>query len=226
MSRTKEHKTPQVTETELIVESPRISLVRADNLADRLCNRFIRLFRSVWNRIPSEDKAWIVEARGKGFEVVLTPHPPLPTCACVLYELSQMVIDAWVVDAATDRAIKAIIAHELGHLRGSAGPWPDRGEAVAKLYAERVWGYAEVDAVFKSRTCLRLDAVARESRWKVQFFEHQSPHLGETVTTYLLLKKGQKIDLENRYRLEEIGDDESTIEEMEDWVRKYPHKSG
>lgn len=225
MSRIKVKKPTSIAERALIVESPRFTLSRTDTLAERLSNRFIRLFRSVWNRIPSEDKAWIAEAYGDGVEVVLTSPPPMPSCACVLYELSQIVIDAWYVDTASDRAVKAMIAHELGHLRGSTGPWPDKGEAVAKLYAERIWEFPEAEAVFKSRKCLLLDAVARESGLKGQFCEHRAPHLGETVTTYLLLKKGQKIDLENLSRLEGIAGEDLTIEEMKEWVRKYRNKS-
>lgn len=206
-----------------LVDGEPIFLVPERKPSIRLQRRFIALFRDVWKRIPRQDQVWIVAHAGHhkhGLQVQLSHTPGERTNAWVCEDLGQMWIDAWFVEAATDRLVKAAIAHELGHIRGFTDPtWPDHSEAVACLYAERIWKFHEAEAVFKSHTCLRLDAVARESGGKAQVFQQRTISDGDPLDTFLLLKGRQRLDYGCDLKLERLGDSDTDFEIMASCLR-------
>ena len=147
--------------------------------------------------------------------VVHLAHRPLPgTNALFRHANGEIWLDAWCVEAATDRNVKAAIAHELGHLRGWAdGLWPDLSEAVAVLYAERLWRFEKGDTVFKTEECLKLDKIARQVGLKAQVFFN-----GEC---YLILKDNQRLDLLAVADLDMIGSSHDEFEDIERTLRSY-----
>ena len=188
-----------------------------------LQRRFASLFRSVWGRIPANDQFLIrVKARRykDGLRVLLSRGTCERTNGWVNVDRGQIWIDAWFVEAATDRLVKAIIAHELGHVRGYGDPcWPDVSEAVAKLYAERLWRFAGGDPVFKSKICLRLDEVIREVGLKAQAFQYRIVCNGEPEDTYLMLPRGRKLDFDPDWKLDRIGGGEDDFETLAASIR-------
>lgn len=195
------------------------------DVSARLQARFVSLFRSVWDRIPVNDQYWMLVKAKKhkeGLRVSLSRETCERTNGWANDLQGQVWFDAWFVEAATDRHAKSLIAHELGHVRGFADPKrPDRSEAVACLYAERLWGFGQADPVFKSQLCLRLDDVVRESGLKAQVFQHRIYGDFETEDTYLLLPKRKRLDFYSDVMLDRIGGSEDDFETMAAEIRSY-----
>lgn len=211
--------------TQLFVDDTPIVLLLEGEISPRLQARFVSLFRSVWSRIPQKDQYWmLVKARKHkdGLRVLLSRETCERTNGWTNGLLGQVWFDAWFVDAATDRHAKSLIAHELGHVRGFADPnWPDRSEALACLYAERLWRFRHADAVFKSQMCLRLDEVVREVGLKAQVFQSRLFDDGEPEDTYLWLPKGKRLPFDADLMLDRIGGSEDDFETMAAGIRSY-----
>lgn len=220
-----------------------IVLTLEGDVSDRLQARFVSLFRSVWDRIPKNDQKWMrVKARKHedGLRVSLSRATCERTNGWASSYKGQIWFDAWFVEAATDRHAKSLIAHELGHWRSYADPiWPDNpgglinlyddayawstnaSEALACLYAERIWGFRGGDAVFKSQMCLQLDEVIREVGLKAQVFQSRLLVDEEPEDTYLLLPKGKRLDFHPDQTLDRIGGSDDDFETLAARIRSY-----
>lgn len=218
--------TVSVTEgTQLFVDDTPMLLLLEGEVSPHLQGRFVSLFRSVWNRIPPKDQHWmLVKARKyeDGLKVSLSRETCEETSGWFNRHTGQVWFDAWFVDAATDPHAKAVIAHELGHVRALADPYrPDHSEAVACLYAERLWRFRHGDAVFKSQMCLRLDEVVREVGLKAQVFQSRVLDDGEPEDTYLLLPKGRRLPFDAHLMLDRLGGSEDDFETMAAGIRSH-----
>ena len=232
-----------VTEsTHLFVDETPIVLVLEGEISPRLQARFVSLFRSVWNRIPQKDQGWMLAKARKhesGLRVSLSRSTHERSCGTANSFTGQLWFDAWFIDAATVPHAKAVIAHELGHWRAYADPtWPDipggssnlycdsnawsmnASEALACLYAERLWRFRNSDAVFKSQMCLRLDEVVREVGLKAQVFQSHLHDDGEAEDTFLLLPKGKRLPFDAELTLDRLGGSEDDFETMAAGIRK------
>lgn len=229
--------------THLFVDDTPIVLLLEGEISPRLQARFVSLFRSVWNRIPQKDQGWMLAKARKhkaGLRVSLSRSTHEQSCGTANSFTGKLWFDAWFIDAATDPHAKAIIAHELGHWRAYADPyWPDipggsadlysdsyarsmnASEALACLYAERLWRFSHSDAVFKSQMCLRLDEVVREVGLKAQVFQSRLFDNGESEDTFLLLPKGKRLPFDAHLTLDRLGGSEDDIETMAAGIRSY-----
>jgi len=211
--------------THLFVDDTPIVLLPEGEVSPRLQSRFVSLFRSVWDRIPPIDRTWILVKAGRheeGLRVSLSRDTCEETNGWFNSYNGQVWFDAWFIDAATDPHAKAVIAHELGHVRAFAGPYrPDPSEVVACLYAERLWGFRHGDAVFKSQICLRLDEVVREVGLKAQVVQSRVLDDGEPEDTYLLLPKGKRLPFDAHLMLDRLGGSEDDFETMAAGIRSY-----
>jgi hypothetical protein len=214
------------------VNTPRLTLIKNEpvflhtegRISNILQKRFASLFCSVWERIPQKDKNWILAKARRhldGLRVILTRIPHETSNGWASDYNGLIGLDAWFVDAATDRLAKTLIAHELGHIRGYADPeWPSDSEAVACLYAERLWRFPGGDPVFKSAICLQLDDVIREVGLKSKVFQYRTVCDGEPEDTFLLLPPGQKLDFNSELQLDRIGGGEDDFETIADGIRR------
>lgn len=142
------------------------------------CERVADLFGQVWNGLPKMDRHWMKakwqkEPRYEDCLLYVDYGPDLfihESCACVFAAKQEMWLEGRAFERSDDDRVKAIIAHELGHLRGYADPMrPDHSEAIADLYATRVWGYKLADGVYTTDECLTLEKLARSLglNWQV-----------------------------------------------------------
>ncbi len=215
----------------LFVDDTPIVLLLEGEISPRLQARFVSLFRSVWNRIPPNDQGWMMAKARRheaGLRVSLSRSTNERTCGTANSSTGQLWFDAWFIDAATDPHAKALIAHELGHWRAYADPtWPyipadtNAGEALACLYAERLWRFRHADAVFKSQMCLRLDEVVREVGLNAQVFQSRLFDEGESEDTFLLLPKGKRLPFDADLTLDRLGGSGDGFETMAAGIRKY-----
>jgi len=208
-----------------LVDDTPIVLSPEGEVSPRLQARFGSLFRWVWDRIPQKDQSWMLVKAGRheeGLRVSLSRDTCEETNGWFNSYKGQVWFDAWFIDAATAPHAKAVIAHELGHVRAFADPYrPDSSEAVACLYAERLWGFRHGDAVFKSQICLHLDEVVREVGLKAQVFQSRVLDDGEPEDTYLLLPKGKRLPFDAHLMLDRIGGSEDDFETMAAMIRSY-----
>jgi hypothetical protein len=206
-----------------LIKSEPIYLCPQGNPTVLLQERFASLFRSVWDRIPRNDQNWILAKANKykdGLQVLLSYETCQRTNGWVSNDRGLIWFDAWFVDSGKDRLVKALVAHELGHIRGYGDPeWPDRSEAVACLYAERIWRFPGPDPVFKSEICLRLDDVVREVGLKAQVFQYRTYLDGIPEDIYLLLRDGKKLDFNPDDKLERIGGSEDNFDTIAAGIR-------
>lgn len=211
--------------TQLFVDDTPITLLLEGDISPHLQGRFVSLFRSVWDRIPRNDQNCMLVKAGKhedGLRASLSRATCERTNGWASSNKGQIWFDAWFVEAATDRNAKSLIAHELGHWRGYAdSKWPNDSEAVACLYAERIWGFRGGDVVFKSQMCLRLDEVVREVGLKAQVFQCRTHLDGEPEDTFLLLPKGKRLDFDSELKLDRIGGSGDDFEIMAAGLRSY-----
>lgn len=207
-----------------LVDDTPIVLLLEGEVSPHLQARFVSLFRSVWDRIPPKDQNWMLAKASKhedGLRVSLSRETCEETNGWVNSHTGRMWFDAWFVDVATDRHAKAVIAHELGHWRAFAGPCrPDPSEAVACLYAERLWRFRHGDAVFKSQMCLRLDEVVREVGLKAQVFQSRVFDDGVPEDTFLWLPKGKRLPFDAHLMLDRLGDSEDDFETIAAGIRQ------
>ena len=172
------------TPTTLEIDIDKDAGIRLFGTASRdSCLRLVKLFRQVWKQIPKRDQGWLTnkwqkEPHENCLLYVSYGSDPIPgTCACVFPDKQEMWLESRVLERSADERVKAIIAHELGHLRGYADPeWPDHGEAIANLYATRVWGYKIADGVYTTEDCLTLEELAQSLglNWQI-FLWHSDP---------------------------------------------------
>lgn len=147
------------------------------------CVRISKLFRQVWKGLPEQDRnRMTAKWRKEPHEncLLYVDYGPEPiiygSCACVSGRNQEMWLESRAFERSNEERVKAIIAHELGHLRGVADPeWPDDSEAVANLYA-RLWGYKQADGVYTTEECLALEKLARSLglNWQI-FLWHSDP---------------------------------------------------
>lgn len=165
------------------------------------CERVSELFRQVWNGIPQTDRFWMKakwqkEPRYEDCLLYVNYGPDLfipESCACVFLDKQEMWLEGRAFERSNDERVKAILAHELGHLRGWAdSEWPDNGEAIANLYATRVWGHKIADGVYTTEECLALEQLARSLglNWRV-FLWHCDPR-----KYFIYLRPHEKLELQ------------------------------
>lgn len=208
-----------------LIRNELIFLLTCGSPSKKLRRRFAALFRSVWDKIPDQDKAAIrrkIREYPKGLYVYLA-HRLLPgTNALIRLERGEMWFDAWFAERATDRNMQAVIAHEVGHLRGWADPeWPDKGEAVAILYSQRLWEFEEGDLILKTEDCLKLDEIARQIGLKAQIFARPEIQ-NDPPFTFLVVKDHEQFDLaRSDVDFDEIGSTDDDFEDVERVLRIY-----
>lgn len=163
------------------------------------CQRLSKLFRQVWDGIPKRDRYWMTakwrkQARFDNYLLCVDygPEPIYGSCACVSSVKQEIWIESRAFERSTDERVKAIIAHELGHLRGHADPeWSDDGEAIANLYA-RLWGYKQAEGVYTTEESLELEHLAHSLglNWQI-FLWHCEP-----TEYFIYLRPQQKLKLQ------------------------------
>jgi hypothetical protein len=167
-----------------IVSDSRIRLL--GNAPRRSCDRFASLFRTTWDSIPIKDRKKMLtycrRMRGRNAStLLLVDYGPdlLPTTssAMILPNDCEIWFESRAMLTSTDARVKAIIAHELGHLRsfydrGSNLYDDDQLEKEANRYAE-LWGFPCVDSVYKTSECDELQELARQlgMRWRILYVD-------------------------------------------------------
>ena len=130
-----------------IVSNSRIRLF--GNAPRRSCERFASLFRSTWDRLPTKDRKKMLthcrHMKGRNASTLLfvdySPRLLGATSAICYAKKSEIWFESRAMQASTDARVKAIIAHELGHIRSHCDPGinqDDQGlaEAEANRYAK------------------------------------------------------------------------------------------
>ena len=182
-----------------IVSDSRIRLF--GNAPRRSCQRFAALFRSTWDHLPIKDRrkmlAYCRRVMGRNVSPLLYVHYESDsfgnTCAFILPKKCEIWFERRAMRASTDARVKAIIAHELGHLRSYCDPNieeydDDQHEAEANRYAE-LWGYPCVEVLYKTKECDGLQQFSRQfgMRWRIFYFQ------GFHEKHFTCLKPGERI---------------------------------
>src|SRR5271157_5003458 len=119
------------------------------------------------------------------------------------------------MQASTDARVRAIIAHELGHLRSHCDlainqDDQDLAEDEANRYA-KLWGHPFVENLYKTEECDELQRFSRQlgMSWRI-FYLH-----GFYGTHFTCLKPGERF-LAKASEFYDIGED---VEEVRDYMR-------
>ena len=204
-----------------IVSNSRIRLF--GNAPRRSLKRFASLFRSTWDRLPPEDRKKMLthcrHIKGRNASTLLFvdygPRLLGDTSAICYAKISEIWFESRAMQASTDARVKAIIAHELGHLRSHCDPGinqDDQGlaEAEANRYA-KLWGHPFVYNIYKTKECDELQKFSRQlgMSWRIfcvdDFFS----------THFTCLKPGERF-LAKDSDFYDIGED---CEEVRDYMR-------
>jgi hypothetical protein len=204
-----------------IVSNSRIRL--SGNAPIRSLKRFASLFRSTWDRLPPEDRKKMLthcrHIKGRNaFSLLFVDYSRrlLGATSAICYaQISEIWFESRAMQASTDARVKAIIAHELGHLRSHCDPGinqDDQGlaEAEANRYA-KLWGHPFVCNIYKTKECDELQKFSRQlgMNWRIfcvdDFFS----------THFTCLKPGER-SLAKDSDFYDIGED---FEEVRDYMR-------
>jgi hypothetical protein len=135
-----------------------------------------------------------------------------------LQKTSEIWFESRAMQASTDARAKAIIAHELGHLRSRCDPEinqddRDLAEHEADRYAKQ-WGHRLVDNVYKTGECDELQKFARHlsMSWRIFYVD------GFFGTHLTCLMPGDRI----RAKFPDFDDIGVNSEEVRDHMRILP----
>jgi hypothetical protein len=211
-----------------VVPDSRIRLF--GNAPKRSCERFASLFRTTWDSLPTKDRKKMLahcrRVRGRNASTLLFVDYgpellPATSSAMILLEKGEIWFESRAMQASTDARVKAIIAHELGHLRSRCDPDfatynYDQGEEEANRYV-RLWGFPCVDGVYKTSECDELQKFARHlgMRWRIFYVDG---FFGEHFTA---LSPGERIGTKCHDFIDIGGDSEEVREYMRDCPAKY-----
>ena len=138
------------------------------------------------------------------------------TSAIIFAKKSEIWFESRAMQASTDARVKAIIAHELGHLRSHCDPGinqddQDLAEAEANRYA-KLWGHPFVYNIYKTKECDELQKFSRQlgMSWRIFCVDEASSR-----THFTCLKPGERF-LAKDSDFYDIGED---FEEVRDYMR-------
>ena len=199
------------------------------NAPRRSCERFASLFRSTWESLRTKDRKKMLShcrrIRGRNAPTLLFvdygPSPLGGTSAICCSKKVEIWFESRSMQASTDARAKAIIAHELGHLRSFCDPdicekGLDQWEAEANRYAE-LWGYQCVDSLYKTDECDELQKYARQlgMSWRIFYLD------GFFGKHFTCLKPGERIRLNDSDFIDLGADAKDVREHMRDLNPKY-----
>jgi hypothetical protein len=212
-----------------IVPDSRIRLF--GNAPRRSCKRFASLFRTTWDSLPTKDRKKMLtycrRVRGRNASTLLfVDYGPdlvlMPASSAVIFaKTCEIWVESRAMQTSTDARVKAIIAHELGHLRSFYDPGInlndyDQLEREANGYAE-LWGFPCVDGVYKTRECDELEKFARhlDMRWRIFYVN------GFFNECFTALSPGERIGTKCHDFIDIGGDSEEVRDEMRDFPLEY-----
>ena len=191
------------------------------NAPRRSCERFASLFRSTWDRLPIKNRKKMLAhcRRLKAHDpptllfVDYGPETlPATSSAIVFVKKSEIWFESRAMQASTDAQVRAIIAHELAHLR-SYCDLEDLTEDGANRYTE-LWGFRCVDNLYKTRECDELQKFARQlgTSWRIFYVD------GFIGNHFTCLMPGDRI----RAKYREFDDIGAGSEDVRDHMRSLP----
>jgi hypothetical protein len=199
------------------------------NVPRRSCERFASLFRSTCDCLPAKDrKKMLAHCRRINAHdpptLLFVDYSPslLPATSSAMCHLktSETWFESRVMQASTGAGVKAVIAHELGHLRSYCDPDNhqhdcDLAEDEANSYAQ-LWGFPFVDNLYKTSDCDDLQKFARHlgMRWRIFFVD------GFFGSHFTCLRLGERMEAKYSDFLD-IGDN---AEEVREYMRDLPTK--
>jgi len=199
------------------------------NAPRRSCERFASLFRSTWDGLPIKDRNQVLThcRRLKAHDpptLLFVDYGPelLPATSSAMIHLkkSEIWFESRVIQASTDARVKAVIAHELGHLRSYCDPDNnqhdcDLAEDEANSYAQ-LWGFPCVDNLYKTSECDELQKFVRHlgMRWRIFYVD------GFFGSHFTCLMPRERMEAKYSDFLD-IGDNG---EEVRDYMRDCPPK--
>jgi len=208
---------------------PDSGIRRFGNAPRRSCERFASLFRSTWDRLPTKDRKKMLahcrRIKGRNASTLLFvdygPSLLRATSAIIFAKKSEICFESRAMQASTDARVRAIIAHELGHLRshcdlGINQDDQDLAEAEANYYA-KLWGHPFVNNLYKTEECDELQKFSRQlgMSWCIFCVEEVLCVDDLCGTFFTCLKPGERF-LAKDSDFYDIGED---FEEVRDYMR-------